>query len=152
MSCHNWIIVGHETYVAITPTHTTTRQDLRQLPVSKRKCYFLDEFHLQLFNTYSVKNCWMESLTNFSRFNVTFVIRHKSKNNEHVDFDLDIIQNSPVVDLLWILFTNVTKNLVLRMVNSDGCVPWNFPSADEGVPICKPRERHRFLDVMWPFL
>jgi hypothetical protein len=68
------MIVGHETYVAITPTHTTTRKDLRQLPVSKRKCYFLDEFHLQLFNTYSVKNCWMESLTNFSRFNLTSVL------------------------------------------------------------------------------
>jgi hypothetical protein len=68
------MILGHETYVAITPTHTTTRKDLRQLPVSKRKCYFLDEFHLQLFNTYSVKNCWMESLTNFSRFNFTLVL------------------------------------------------------------------------------
>ena len=30
-----------------------------------------------------------------------YIIRYKSKNNEHdVDFDLDIIQNSPVVDLL----------------------------------------------------
>ena len=61
------MFAGHETYVAITATHTTTRHDLKQLSVAKRKCYFTDEFHLQLFNSYSVKNCWMESLTNFSK-------------------------------------------------------------------------------------
>ena len=79
---------------------TFPRHDLRHLPISKRKCYFSDEFQLQLFNSYSVKNCWMESMTNIS-----------------------------------------------KMVNEDRCVPWNFPSADEDMPVCKPKERHRFLKV-----
>jgi hypothetical protein len=92
------LIPGHETYVAITATHTTAQDNLRSLPISKRKCFYPDEFELQLFNSYSVKNCWMESLTNFS-----------------------------------------------RTVNPNGCVPWNFPSADEGMPPCKPMERHKFL-------
>ena len=30
-------------------------------------------------------------------------------------------------------------------MNENGCVPWNFPSADEGMPPCKPMERHKFL-------
>ena len=58
---------GHETYVAITATHTSAHENLRALPVAKRKCFYEDELDLQLFNLYSVKNCWMESLTNFSR-------------------------------------------------------------------------------------
>lgn len=91
---------GHETYIAITATHTSAQESLRQLAVSARKCYYDDEFYLQLFKSYSVKNCWMESLTNFS-----------------------------------------------RTVNPSGCVPWNFPSADQGVPMCKPMERHRFLQA-----
>lgn len=91
---------GHETYVAITATHTTAEENLRQLPVSTRKCYYEDEFFLQLFRSYSVKNCWMESLTNFS-----------------------------------------------RAANPSGCVPWNFPSADQGVPMCSPTERHQFLEA-----
>ena len=89
---------GHESYVALAATHTTAQDSLRSLPISKRKCYYDDEYDLQLFKAYSVKNCWMESLTNFS-----------------------------------------------RTVNDNGCVPWNFPSADEGMPLCKPVERHRFL-------
>jgi len=32
-------------------------------------------------------------------------------------------------------------------MNSNGCVPWNFPSADVGMPPCKPMERHRFLQA-----
>jgi hypothetical protein len=91
---------GHETYIAITATHTSAQGNLRNLPVEKRKCFYDDEFELQLFNTYSVKNCWMESLTNFS-----------------------------------------------RNANPNGCVPWNFPSADAGMPPCKPMERHRFLQA-----
>ena len=91
---------GHETYVAITATHTSAQESLRYLPISKRKCIYDDEVELQLFNTYSVKNCWMEGLTNFSR---------KS--------------------------------------NPNGCVPWNFPSADEDMPPCKPIERHNFLQA-----
>jgi hypothetical protein len=89
---------GHETYIAITATHTTAKENLRSLPIDKRKCFYKDENQLQLFNAYSVKNCWMESLTNFS-----------------------------------------------RKVNANGCVPWNFPSADDDMPLCKPIERHRFL-------
>ena len=58
---------GHETYIAITATHTSAQENLRSLPVAKRKCFYDDEFELQLFNSYSVKNCWMESLTNHSR-------------------------------------------------------------------------------------
>jgi hypothetical protein len=32
-----------------------------------------------------------------------------------------------------------------RTANANGCVPWNFPASDAGIPICKPLERHNFL-------
>jgi hypothetical protein len=31
---------GHETYVAITATHTTALDKLRSLPISARKCFY----------------------------------------------------------------------------------------------------------------
>ena len=34
-----------------------------------------------------------------------------------------------------------------RKSNVNGCVPWNFPSADVGMPPCKPLERHNFLQA-----
>jgi hypothetical protein len=34
-----------------------------------------------------------------------------------------------------------------RAANANGCVPWNFPSADDDMPPCKPIERHNFLQA-----
>ena len=34
---------------------------------------------------------------------------------------------------------------VSKRVNSNRCLPWNFPSADTGMPPCRPVERRDFL-------
>ena len=37
------------------------------LTPEERNCYYADEFHLELFEDYTMVNCWMESLINRSK-------------------------------------------------------------------------------------
>ena len=45
------------------------------------------------------------------------------------------------------LYVNLYCKILRRLVNKNGCVPWNFPSADDSMPPCKPMERHKFLQA-----
>ncbi len=57
--------------------------------------------------------------------------------------------------MIFCLHKRVSKKVAIinvefdnRVVNENGCVPWNFPSADDSMPPCKPMERHKFLQVL----
>ena len=53
--------------VEITGERTVTTEGYRALDIDDRKCYFQDEMHLQLFEKYSMDNCWIECLMNITR-------------------------------------------------------------------------------------
>jgi acid-sensing ion channel, other len=56
----------HYTQVLISPRVTITGPELRELPVSKRQCYFSDERYLRFFRHYTQNNCEIECLANMT--------------------------------------------------------------------------------------
>lgn len=51
---------GYELRIPITPIINTASPIIRRIPVGTRQCLFSDEFELDFFKTYSLKNCEME--------------------------------------------------------------------------------------------
>lgn len=57
---------SEEIHISIKPKLVTTSNGLRKYPIEKRLCYFNSERQLNFFKFYSINNCKIECLTNYT--------------------------------------------------------------------------------------
>ena len=96
--------MGTVTVAALTPTLQTTTEELRNLPISKRKCRFEDEMPekmggsaASLFRKYTQKSCqFMCLLRNATVFGKQLEREHVFSHEKCVPWDLPNLLDIPV--------------------------------------------------------
>ena len=118
---------GYENNIKVNAIHLKAREEIRKYEPKRRKCYFPDEYKLDIHRRYSQFNCLFECETKFASKCLTTCNKH----NQTCDCtDADAIDEIP---------DNSTE----------ACVPWFYP-VDNDTPkkMCNPWNIQKFLQIM----
>jgi len=103
--------------VIITPKVMNSDEDLRQFSVEERNCYYDGEKELRYFKKYTINNCEIECMTNYTREECSCVPFHLPRDNE--------TRICKLYDLICIEHTieRIRYNVIEETTKSCGCLP-----------------------------
>ena len=118
---------GYETNMEVEPTQFYAEKEIRDWTPEKRKCYFSDEFSLDMHQLYSQSNCLLECKVKYAY--------------ECMKTCMEFEQRCDCANV-----TNM-KEVVAGM--NDSCTPWFYPVPNEKVgKMCNPWNMLKFVDIL----
>ena len=57
---------GKEIFIGVSPEGITADNDIKAIPMEKRGCYATGERRLKFYHHYSLLNCYMECVSNYT--------------------------------------------------------------------------------------
>ena len=57
---------GKEIFIGVSPEGITADDDIKAIPMEKRGCYATGERRLKFYHHYSLLNCYMECVSNYT--------------------------------------------------------------------------------------
>ena len=116
---------GYENYIKVDAIKLEARPEIRKYEPERRKCYFHDEFKLEIHQHYSQSNCLFECETEFAANCLSTCTEH------NVTCDCKAFEKKHT--------HNFTKP----------CVPWFYPvNNDRSRQMCNPWNTQKFLQIM----
>ena len=119
---------GFENNIDVTALQLQGKEEIRKYSPEKRKCYFKDEFKLEMHKFYSQSNCLLECRVNFARLCMSTCMEYEQECN----------------------CQNITIHQPGKNNNDiDDCVPWYFPVSDGwNSEMCNPWNIKKFQAIV----
>jgi hypothetical protein len=118
---------GYDSNIEVTAIQLEADPEIKKYDPAKRKCYFSDEFHLEMHQQYSQANCRMECKLMFASQCIKTCM----------EFDQECYCHN----------VSISKNEDIN--KADPCIPWFYPSEDgRSGKMCNPWVAQKFGNIL----